>query len=98
MSAETDIRETFEPGPHEATLRVRASSREQASALCRALAIEAGDPLGGADVRVEPEPDDGSVFTIHVTAADLVHLRAATNSFLKWLAAADDSLAASRRG
>lgn len=96
MSAEAGMPEVSEPGPHEATLRVSTSSTQQADALCKSLAIEAGDPLGGADVRVEPDPEDKTVFTIHVTAADLVHLRAATNSFLKWLAAADDSLDASR--
>lgn len=96
MSADADVAKALEPGPHEATLLVRASSHEGADALCKALAVEAGDPLGGADVRVAPVPDDRSAFTIHVTAMDLVHLRAAVNSFLKWLAAADDSLGASR--
>lgn len=78
--------------PHTATLRVRATSHERAEALRRALEVEADDPLGGAEVRLEAGPRDEPLFTIHIAAVDPVHLRAATNSLLKWLKAADASI------
>jgi tRNA threonylcarbamoyladenosine modification (KEOPS) complex Pcc1 subunit len=80
--------------PHKAVLEVNAKSVRHADALSRALDVEARDPLGGAQVRVA-RLDEGSVFTLEIDAVDLVHLRAAINSMLKWLDAADASLRAS---
>lgn len=77
---------------HRASFRVSASSSSRRDALCESLEVEAGDPLGGAHVRLVKDSGDSRVFAIEIEAVDLVHLRAATNSFLKWLQAADATL------
>ena len=72
---------------------MRVEDARRCDALRRSLAVEAADPLPGARVTVEPDADR-CVFILRVAADDLVHLRAATNSYLKWLKAADGAIAA----
>jgi tRNA threonylcarbamoyladenosine modification (KEOPS) complex Pcc1 subunit len=83
-------------GPHIATFTIRGDAR-QIEALRGALAVEADDPLGGARVKVAPGKAAGA-FVLEIEADDLAHLRAATNSYLKWLAAAHGAIAAAEDG
>ena len=78
----------------EARITVRCGDAGTASALRGALEPESEDSLGGVVIRVEKGTDpDG--FLLVVTAPALPALRAATNSLLKRLKAADAALDAS---
>ncbi len=81
--------------PHTALLTVQCDDLLEAEALARALAVEAADPLPGARATIQRDVAAG--FAIHIEAADLAHLRAATNSYLKWLGAAHGALEKSRK-
>ncbi|MBW3581879.1 MAG: hypothetical protein KY455_02165 [Euryarchaeota archaeon] len=81
--------------PHSAVYTIDCASPEEARALATSLDVEASDPLPRATVRVVPPEQGAASFRIEVDAEDVATLRAASNSFLKWLSAADASLDAS---
>lgn len=82
---------------HTAVYTIDCASHAEARALATSLEVEASDPLPRATVRVFAPEEGAAAFTIEVVAEDVATLRAASNSFLKWLSAADASLDASVR-
>lgn len=71
-------------------LRIPLDSEESARILLQALSPEtASVPSDRASVEVSL---DGSVLVLRINAADLTALRAATNSYLSWIAACQRTL------
>ena len=81
---------------YEAQLRVTCRDPRDAAALSGAIQVEAEDPLPRADVCVAGLDREAGVFLVTIRAEEPAYFRAALNSYLKWLQAADGGLEATR--
>lgn len=79
-----------------ATYHVRCHDAQDAEAAMAALAVDLDDGLGGSRVAVAIDAADAAVVVLTIDSDEVGHLRAATNSFLKRLLAAEATLSAAR--